>query len=82
MTNQMKIADVHGYKICYDPTAINGINYLKYDLSAVEALVFIKYAQMYGSAQFEDDKDRNYTLVKSADGKFTLVLRKESSGWF
>ncbi len=82
MANQMQIANVHGYRIRYDPTAIHGINYLKYDLSAAEALVFIKQAKMYGNAQFEDDKDRDYTLVRGADGTFTLVLRKESSSWF
>lgn len=81
-TNQM-IANVHGYRIRYDKTTEHGIYYLKSDLSANEARVIIEHAKTKGRAEFEDDQDRDYTLVKGADGTFTLVLRQESkSGWF
>lgn len=83
MNNQM-ITDVHGVRIRYDKNTEHGIYYLKNDLSANEAKVIIEYARLHGSAEFEDDQDRDYTLVKGADGTFTLVLRQEtgSGGWF
>ncbi len=84
MNSQTQITDVHGVRIRYDKTTEHGVYYLKNDLSANEARVIIEYAKMRGSAEFEDDQDRNYTLIKGVDGIFTLVLRQEKSsgGWF
>ncbi len=80
---EIKTADVHGHTVHYDQTARPGIDYLAYDLSSEEADVFIEHAKNHGSAQFEDDHDHNFTLVKGSDGSFTLVLRKETGGgWF
>lgn len=81
--NQM-ITNVHGVRIRYDKTTEHGIYYLKNDLSANEAKVIIEHARTRGSAEFEDDQDRDYTLTRGADGTFTLVLRQETGtgGWF
>jgi hypothetical protein len=83
MDGQM-ITDVHGIRVRYDKSTERGIYYLKYDLSPNEAKVIIEYARNHGQAEFEDDQDRDYTLVKGADGTYTLVLRQETSrgGWF
>jgi len=78
----IKKTNVHGYTVLYDPKFDKGIYYLQYDLQYNEALVFFKHAQMYGKAEFEDDQDRNWTLIKNPDGTFTLTQRKEYSGWF
>lgn len=81
--NDQMIADVHGVRIRYDTTTEHGIYYLKNDLSANEAKVIIEYARIKGSAEFEDDQDRDYTLAKGPGGIFTLVLRQEKAGgWF
>ena len=73
--------NVHGFMVYGAKDAKYGIDYLDYDLDYEEAKVFFKTARYSGSAQFEDDQDRNYTLKYNGDGTYTVERRKSSSWW-
>lgn len=74
--------NIHGRIVFFDEKCLYGANYLTYDLSKKEASVFFYTARNLGSAQFEDDQDREYTLTKNRDGTYTLSRRQEDIGWF
>lgn len=74
--------DVHGHSVLGDKETKEGLNHLDYDLDYNEAEVFFKQARMYGQADFEDEKGRNFTLVYNRDGTYTVVKRKSAGGWF
>lgn len=66
---------VHGYWVGYDDDSYKGIYYLKTDLDRDEAKVFFEYARREDEAQFEDDKDRDYTLVHTKGKSYQLIRR-------
>ncbi|MBU0613092.1 hypothetical protein KKB10_03690 [Patescibacteria group bacterium] len=74
--------DVHGHKVLGESSAKNGINHLDHKLDMSEAEVFFTQAKTHGSAEFEDEKGRNYTLTRNSDATYTVEKRKDSSGWF
>jgi hypothetical protein len=76
MSNELHTTDVFGHTVRYDDSARPGIDYLLYDLAEEEARVFFEYAERHGKADFEDDEDRNYSLVKSNDGTYILIRRE------
>ena len=65
---------IHGFSITYEDTSRPGVEYLRNDLSYPEARVFFDQARMRGSAEFEDDEDRQYTLLYQG-GAYTLLKR-------
>lgn len=65
---------IHGFTVIFEQNAIEGIRYLRDDLDFNEARVFFDQARTKGSAQFEDDQDRQYTLFYKG-GSYTLVRR-------
>ncbi|RJQ36359.1 hypothetical protein C4552_03670 [Candidatus Parcubacteria bacterium] len=65
---------VHGMTVSYEDNAEEGIRHLRDDLSSDEARVFFDQARTKGSAQFEDDEDRQYTLIYQ-NGAYALVRR-------
>ncbi len=65
---------VHGFPLVYEEKAKAGMEYLRDDLDAAEARVFFDGARARGSAPFEDDDDRQFTLVCQR-GAFTLLKR-------
>lgn len=65
---------VYGFAVVYEQNAYDGIKYLRDDLDFGEARVFFDQARSRGQAQFEDDEDRQYTLIYQ-NGVFTLVRR-------
>lgn len=65
---------VHGFSVIYEEKAKTGIEYLRDDLDYKEARVFFDQARQRGSAPFEDDEDRQYTLFYKA-GTYTLARR-------
>lgn len=73
--------DVHGHTVLGEDNALNGIDYLDHDLDFKEAEVFFKQARYKGQVEFEDDKDRDFTLIYNQDGTYAVELRK-SGGWF
>ncbi|MBU1202773.1 hypothetical protein KKH39_01890 [Patescibacteria group bacterium] len=75
--------DVYGYKVSGQADAKDGIDYLDLKIDREEARVFFEQARIKGSAQFEDDKGKNYTLIKNSDGRYTVEKRASSGGgWF
>lgn len=67
-------SDIHGHSVAYEESAIEGVRHLRDDLSSQEARVFFDQARSRGSAEFEDDADRQFTLVYQ-NGAYTLVRR-------
>ncbi|PIS42515.1 MAG: hypothetical protein COT24_03025 [Candidatus Kerfeldbacteria bacterium CG08_land_8_20_14_0_20_40_16] len=74
--------DVHGHTVQGGSSALDGIDYLDHRLDYKEVEVFFDQAKRHGSVQFEDDKGRNYTIVRNQNATYTIERRKESSGWF
>lgn len=66
--------EVHGHSVAYEDNAREGISYLRDDLSTEEAKVFFDQAMESSSAQFEDDDDRQFTLLYQGGG-YVLVRR-------
>lgn len=58
-----KTTDVHGISVTYEENVEGGISHLRDDLDYGEAKVFFDQARFKGSAPFEDDEERQYTLV-------------------
>lgn len=65
---------IHSFYVQYEENAYEGIRYLRDDLDFQEARVFFDQARMRGSANFEDDEDRQYTLYYKG-GVYILVRR-------
>ncbi|MFA6354283.1 MAG: hypothetical protein WCX12_01200 [Candidatus Paceibacterota bacterium] len=66
--------DVHGFVVVYEENSREGVAYLRDDLDLNEARVFFDQAKIKGSAEFEDDDDRPFTLSYH-DGEYTLIHR-------
>ena len=69
---------LNGYYLKYEDseTGINyGLDYLRNKLQPPESVVFFNQARASGQAQFEDDYDRQFTLIYNNDGTFTLLKR-------
>jgi hypothetical protein len=66
--------NVHGFNVIYEQNAAEGIVYLRDNLDFNEARVFFDQARAHGSAEFEDNEDRNYTLLYK-DYNYILVRR-------
>lgn len=79
----IKDRDVYGYKVSSQDDAKEGIDYLDLKIDREEAKVFFDQAYSKGSAQFEDDKGKNYTLIKNSEGHYSVEKRASSGGgWF
>ncbi len=74
--------NVHGHTVTGEDNAMDGINYLDHDVDYKEAEVFFEQAKRNGSAQFEDERGRNFTLIRNKDATYTVEKRKSSGGWF
>ena len=65
---------IHGYSVRYEDNAQEGASYLKNDLDREEAQVFFEQAKSRGSAQLEDDSERQFTLVYQS-GSYVIIRR-------
>ena len=65
---------IHGFNVAYEENAREGITHLRDDLDSQEARVFFDQARQRGSAEFEDDEDRQYTLIYQ-NGSYILTRR-------
>ena len=65
---------IHGFAVTYEENAEEGIRHLRDDLDSEEARVFFDQARSRGSAEFEDDEDRQYTLIYQ-NGSYALLRR-------
>ncbi len=57
-----------------EENAREGIGHLRDDLDSEEARVFFDQARQRGSAEFEDDEGRQYTLIYQ-NGSYILTRR-------
>jgi len=71
----MKETIIKGFRVKYEEGEQAGINYLLYDLDIHEAKVFFNEAKRNKYAEFEDDKEGQFTLSYNRDGTFTLIRR-------
>lgn len=76
--------DIHGHIVYGDDKSQQGLNQLDYDLQKDEAEVFFKQAKLKGMAEFEDDHERQFTLVYDRGKGVYRVERRKSGGggWF
>lgn len=65
---------VHGFSVSYEENARDGVRYLRDDLDFNEARIFFDQSRERGQAQFEDDNDRQFTLIHQ-NGVYALVRR-------
>jgi hypothetical protein len=71
---------IHGHSVVYEQNAYEGIRHLRDDLQREEAVVFFDQAKLKGSAEFEDDHERQFTLLYKkggflVNGGYVLVRR-------
>ena len=68
---------IHGYRVVFDDGDKEGVWYIRGDLQRNEAKTLFEAAKKQGSAEFEDDYDRDWTLIYNRnDYTFTLCRRK------
>ena len=71
---------VHKWQVVYESSLSSTVvSYLKDYLEEAEAEVFFKAAQEDGQAHFEDDDDRNYTLVYDTSNREYILMRRYGS---
>lgn len=73
----IKREQVHGFWLVFDEDLRDGVRYLREDLQYNEAKTLFDAARINGTAEFEDDFDRDWTLLYNrADGTYTLIRRQ------
>lgn len=73
----MNKEQVFDFYVNFDEADREGIRYLREDLQYREAKTIFDAARVQGSAHFEDDYDRDWTInYNAADGTYTLVRRQ------
>ncbi len=71
---QYKVAKIFNHSVYFQKNAKAGIEYLQRDLDASESRVFFDQARMRGKANFEDDREGQFTL-NLQKGKYFLIKR-------
>ena len=71
---QFKTAKIFNHSVHYQKNAKPGINYLQHDLDSNESKVFFDQAKIKGKADFEDDRDGQFTLDYQ-NNKYFLIKR-------
>ena len=73
----IKKEQIHGYWLVFEEELRDGVRYLRDDLQQKEAKTIFDAARFDGSAEFEDDQDRDWTLIYNRqDGNYTLIRRQ------
>jgi len=68
--------NIRGFSVKYDDDAKEGIKYLRDDLQYGEDKTLFDAARLTGQAEFEDDYDRDWTLMYNrGEGSYTLIRR-------
>lgn len=68
---------IHGFWVSFEQDLQEGIWYLRDDLQYKEAKTLFDAARFRGEAEFEDDEDRDWTLIyNNNDGTYTLIKRQ------
>ena len=73
----LKKEKIHGYWLQFAEEFQEGMKYLRDDLQQAEAKTIFDSARVNGAADFEDDYDRDWTLIYSrGDDTYTLAARQ------
>ncbi len=74
---EIKKEKVYGFLVRFEQDLREGIRYLRDDLQKEEAKTLFDAARLRGSAEFEDDEDRDWTLMYiRGDNTYILTLRQ------
>ena len=74
---KIKKEKVYGFLVRFEQDLREGIRYLRNDLQREEAKTLFDAARLRGSAEFEDDEDRDWTLMYiRGDNSYVLTLRQ------
>jgi len=74
---EIKTEKVYGFLVRFEQDLREGIRYLRDDLQKEEAKTLFDAARLRGSAEFEDDEDRDWTLMYvRGDNAYVLTLRQ------
>lgn len=68
---------IHGFWVYLDESLrYTGLVYLRDDLQREEAITLFDAAKLKGEAYFEDDQDRDFSLIYNRnDGTYELIQR-------
>ncbi|MFH0987353.1 MAG: hypothetical protein V1841_00450 [Patescibacteria group bacterium] len=72
--------NIHGFFVEFDPTEkeiIYAGRYLRDDLQLTEAKTFFDAARLNGSADFEDDYDRDWTIIYNRGTNVYNLVRRQ-----
>ena len=73
----VKKEQVHGYWLIFEEELRDGVRHLRDDLQSGEAKTIFDAARIDGTAEFEDDQDRDWTLIYNRrEGNYTLIRRQ------
>jgi len=67
--------ELHGHQVEHDEGDHHGYDYLAHKIQAEEAEVLFHHAKAHGSAQFETQTGKNYSVVHNDNGTFTIKKR-------
>jgi len=67
---------IHGFWIVWEDVSRPAIDYLRYDLQQGEVKALFDAARLDGTAEFEDDADRDWTILYNRDGTYTITPRQ------
>lgn len=79
MADILQKTSIHGKMLRYDHKDYDlreGVRYLRSDLDRGEVLPYFEYAKRHGEAEFEDKRDRQFT-IKHHQGIYTLETREK-----
>lgn len=72
----IKKETIYGFWVVYEEELRDGVRYLRDDLQRGEAKTIFDSARVNGSAEFEDDYDRDWTLLYNrGENTYTLLRR-------
>jgi hypothetical protein len=73
----VKKEQVHGFWLVFEEELRDGVRYLRDDLQYKEAKTIFDAARLDGTAEFEDDQDRDWSLIYNRqEGTYTLIRRQ------
>jgi len=74
----IKKETIHGFWVTFEEELRDGVRYLRDDLQYKEAKTLFDAARLNGSAEFEDDYDRDWSLIHNrGNGTYTLIRRQQ-----
>jgi len=77
MEEEIKKEKIYGFRVNFKKTDKKGFYYLRKDLQKEEAKTLLEAAKLRGRAEFEDDQDRDWTLLyDKRERTFTLLRRQ------